>query len=177
MFRNLRLLGWFQLVLVSLRLRQTWLFGGFVVMMMTGGLWFPNDTGRTAWTVLGIEELQNLYVGMGNVLSVRVELAWFVLGAGIVVVFQVVAGCAVEIGVDFFGKVFLPILVRVSTVSPPFQVCGSFHVLRLFFWWVLLFFFFFKDTDDCAVIVPSVCTAVVSADVVVFFVLFLVFLA
>ena len=60
-------------------LRQTWLFGGFVVVMMTSSFWFRNETGRTAEevkvrAVLGIEELPGSNVGIGNVWSVRVEV-------------------------------------------------------------------------------------------------------
>ena len=81
--------------------------------------------GRTAREVkgremFGIGELNYSDVGMGNVLSVRVEVAWFVLGVG--VVFQVVAGYVFEIGVDFFFffAKFSPLLVCVLTVPPPF---------------------------------------------------------
>ena len=116
MFLCLRYRKWFQLVLVCPRLRPTWRFGGFMVWMMTGGFWFLNETGRTTWdvkgkAVLGIVELHGLDVGLGNVLSVRVEVVWFVLGAGV----GIVSGVEFEVVVGFVVDVLIGAVIRVDS--------------------------------------------------------------
>ena len=77
-----------------------------------------NNLGGERKGSVGIGELQNSDVGMGNFSSVRVEVAWFVLDAGVVVIFHVTAGWVVQIGMDFFQSFFSHTLF-VSPLSIP----------------------------------------------------------
>ena len=98
-----------------------------------------------------------------EVFSVRVEVAWFVLGA-VVVIFQVVAGFVVEIEFDFFLQVFIShslfvsplslllfrfVVVSIPQAVPPVGAAFSFSPFSLmlvklpFLFWVCFLFFGF----------------------------------
>ena len=118
--------------------------------------------------LLGIGELQYSDVGIGIVLTVRAEVARFVLGAGVFTDVQVIAGCVVETGVDFFLVKFFSsslfvsqlalLLLRfvVVSISSGCSTGGC----------CFIFSFFFFDTGDASVVIVVV-TAVVSDDIFV----------
>ena len=136
-----------------------------------GGFYFRNETGRTAWevkerAVLGIGELPYQDVGMGNVLSVKAEVAWFLLGCGCF------SGYGWVCGWDWGGVSLQSFFFPSFAVSPLslllFRFVEVSMTLGCSSGGCCFFFFFLDDASDWETVLVtanSVVTAVVSIDV------------
>ena len=71
------------------------------------------------------------------------EFLLFRLWLGVWLFFRLWLGMWLRLALIFLTLFFFPLLIWITTVPPPFQVCCRFHILRLFFRLVRFLLFLF----------------------------------